>query len=160
MIHIQGVFNAEGAGNLLISDGTAAASDNHALFEKELGRIARATTEFKYTHDEFETMLRENTPYLFDAKKLVERACEENDAQKVIGWLDDAEDECEKFLKNKGYEVFADKESAVEELEFEVLAAKVGKTEINANVAPDVWEKVTELSAKHGWLHVLSLLEV
>jgi hypothetical protein len=159
MVHIQGVFTKDGQGKLLVSDGTAAASTNHALFSKEVGEIASATMEFQYTHDEFETLLVENAPYLFDSKKAVERACEENNIQKVIGWLDDAEDECRKFLTGKGYAVYADKETAVEELEFEVLAAKVGKTEINANVAPDVWEKVTELSAKHGWLHVLNLLE-
>jgi hypothetical protein len=92
-------------------------------------------------------------------KEAVDWAEEEADAQSVIVWLRDAEDECEKFLTSRGWLVYNNQEQAVEQLEFEVLAAKVGKTEINTNVAPDVWEKVTELGAKHGYLHVLNLLE-
>lgn len=90
---------------------------------------------------------------------LTEWVLEEMSAQEVIKEIDDAEDECKKFLEDKDYVIYEDEDDAVDRLSDQAFAKIGGSNVIHAQYAGDAMEKVSEYVAKHGWLKLLNLVE-
>ncbi len=96
---------------------------------------------------------------VLSAEEAIEWAVEEIGAQKVIKEIDDAEDECKKFLEDKDYVIYEDEDDAVDRLSDQAFAKIGGPNVIHAQYAGDAMEKVSEYVAKHGWLKLLNLVE-
>ena len=161
MIHIKGIFTKGGSGELVIADGTSAFSDAIERFESEHGPVISSSAEFTYSHKEFCDKVSNSLGIVCceDAKAAVMQAVVETSGPEVIEMLVNPEDITKEFLEKKGYLVYADEESAVEALYEKICAEGVPSTTLHGQLAPDVRSKVDKLANKHGWLHVLNLLE-
>ena len=107
---------------------------------------------------EFVEVFRQNFDGLFicqTPEEAVQWALETTSDLEILDMLNDGEDTAKEYLDRRGYEVFADTESASEAMADNVISSIGGSSAIHQGYISDVRDELSKAVNKHGWLKVL-----